>query len=220
MKRGEGGGDEAGGGFDDVIITAGASVTTDSTCRGTVAHDSISSDATSSADQERIGRVETWRTVSSGVVVSGTRSCGAALSCVHMDTYRDGRDERIARLEAENAALRGGGLTSMDWIALVIVGVGALALVGFAFVSRAYGAMYRDFAAVLPFATRIAVKPWAGPIAALVPVTIVASVFRQRRSLAMRRGTIAVAFAIELIILAGLTYALYEPLVALSSSVS
>lgn len=136
-----------------------------------------------------------------------------------MSTYRDDRDERIARLQAENAALRGAQFTALDWIALVMAVIGALVLCGCAFVSSAFGAMYRDFGGVLPLATRIAVKSWTGPLAALPPIALLVGTMVGTTRLAARRRAIIVAFAVELVTIGVYAYALYSPLFQIASRV-
>lgn len=136
-----------------------------------------------------------------------------------MSTYRDDRDERIERLQAENAALRGARFTALDWIALIVAAIGALVLCGCAFVSSAFGGMYRDFGGALPLATRIAVKPWSGPLAALPPLALLVGTMLATTRLAARRRAIIVAFAIELITIGAYAYALYAPLFLVASRV-
>ncbi len=136
-----------------------------------------------------------------------------------MTGYRDARDERIARLEVENASLRRGALSAFDWIAFVLAAVGLVVMCGCAYVSIAFAAMYRDFGAVLPLASRIATRTWACPVAAIVPLCVLLSALVPRSPLATRRRAIVAAFALELVTIGVYAYALYAPLLAVASHV-
>ena len=131
---------------------------------------------------------------------------------------RDQRDERIERLERENAALRS-QLTAADWIGLVLVALGSLALAWLSTLGATFGEMYRELGGPLPLATRIAIHPATGPALSIVPLVLLGVATRGSLTLAARRRCLAVAFVF--IVIAGLGYrrALYAPMLDLAEKI-
>jgi hypothetical protein len=134
--------------------------------------------------------------------------------------YRDDRDERIARLEAENASLRAGVFTILDWIGLGVTGLAVLGLYLFPFrIGATFAAMFRDFgdSPALPAVTRLALRWWP-PVVLAVALTAWLVVGLRRRSLRSRR-VVLVALVLALAGWAFLVTALYLPIFSLAGAV-
>ena len=124
-------------------------------------------------------------------------------------------------VRTDRAATSMGALTALDWIGVVLVGLGASGLVALSLVGRAFAVMYADFGATeaLPVATRLALAPWCPPLLAAATVLVLAGGLRPSASIGQRRAWIVGAFVFSLLGFALCLVGLYLPLFALAGSV-
>jgi hypothetical protein len=139
--------------------------------------------------------------------------------------FRDDRESaaaRVARLEAENAALRTHAFSALDWLGLIAAAlvVAAVGLYLPLIVRPRFVAMFADFGGPLPLVTRLVVRPWFLPLVATVPAALlVVAVVRRASRPSVRRGLVVAAFALALVQGAFSVWALYAPIFALADAV-
>lgn len=107
----------------------------------------------------------------------------------------------------------------MDVIVALIAAAAACALVAIPFAAPALAASYRDFAAELPWATELALAPWASPSIA-VGVIAGAAFALLRTDVVHRRLLLAASALGGCVSVAAFWYALYLPLFELSGAIA
>jgi len=115
-----------------------------------------------------------------------------------------------------------GPFTALDWIGVVITALAMLATCALSLAADAFAGMYRDMGATsLPLLTRLALRPWLGPVFAAAPAALVIlAIWKNRRlSLGLRRALVVVAFCLALAAGAIVLYGLYLPIFELAGAV-
>ena len=113
-------------------------------------------------------------------------------------------------------------LTALDWIAVVLVGVGALFCIGFPFlIAPAFAAMFADFGTreALPQLTRLGLTIWFPLMLGLNPASIAFYALSGHHTLGRRRLLIVVAFVLSLLASGLCLAAMYAPVFALAGKI-
>jgi hypothetical protein len=114
--------------------------------------------------------------------------------------------------------------TALDWIAVVLTGLGVAGLVAFPFVvAPAFETMFAEFGNMsLPRITNLALRPWAAPTLGLLAAspTAVALAMRHPDTLVVRRGLVVLGFFGVAGALALMVYGLYVPIVDLAQKIA
>lgn len=113
---------------------------------------------------------------------------------------------------------RGGELTAVDMVAVVVAGLAALALAVFPFIAASFARIFRDLGGDLPVFTRMVLVPWQ-PVLALVSAGLIVFGLRAPRALRARRVAIAAAFAVAFFSFAACVVGLYLPIFAMAGSI-
>ncbi|WP_437982839.1 hypothetical protein [Sorangium sp. So ce117] len=112
--------------------------------------------------------------------------------------------------------------TALDWVAVVIAGLLALALLTFPFtIAPSFAGMFAEFGGALPAVTRVALSPWAAPASGLLVASLVAAplALPAASTLALRRAMVVLAFFLGVIALAAAMYAMYAPIFELAGKI-
>jgi hypothetical protein len=113
--------------------------------------------------------------------------------------------------------------TALDWIAVVLTGLGVAALVALSLVvAPAFATMFADFANVrLPPLTELALHPWAPPTMGSLSAlpTVVALAMRHPDTLVVRRWLVVLGFFAVAGTLALMLYGLYAPIFQLADKI-
>lgn len=124
-------------------------------------------------------------------------------------------------LRSAEARVDRGSFTALDWIAVVLVGLLALALlVAQVAVTPAFGKMYADFEAALPFITRLVVSGWFALLGAMLPLALLVAGVVSGGTLAFRRTLVVAAFVLGLLAVGIYGFGLYAPLRQLATDVA
>lgn len=112
--------------------------------------------------------------------------------------------------------------TVLDWIgtvivALVIILLGVLAPIS----ASTFRLMFEDFGGQLPGFTVLVLRPWFGPLLAVVPVTLVVLALGplRTRGIGLRRLLVVVAFVLGLLACGCWVSGVYLPVFALAGAV-
>jgi hypothetical protein len=139
-------------------------------------------------------------------------------------TYRDERASTAARvqsLEAENARLRAGSFSTLDWIGVALTALG-LAWLGYftVWVRTAFLQVFVDFGTTeLPFVTRLVSRPYFAPAIALVPAALLVASVARRGPIPVRRAFVVVAFLLVVAEIAFCLWAVYAPIFRLAGQI-
>jgi hypothetical protein len=140
--------------------------------------------------------------------------------------YRDDREVRIERLEtrverleAENATLRAGSFTVLDWLGTAAAVLALLALLLYPLTGSTFADMFRDLGGPLPAATRLALSPWFAPAVALALATMLMHGLMRGRTLRARRLRVLIVFVIAIVTYAALIGALYLPIFRMAGAI-
>jgi hypothetical protein len=140
-------------------------------------------------------------------------------------TYRDERTStaaRVQRLEAENARLRAGAFSALDWIGVAVTVLGISWLAYFTLrVRTAFLQMFADFGtlAELPAVTRLASSPYFAPAIALAPATLLVASVVGRRGLRVRRAFVVAAFLLVVAEIGFCLWAMYAPIFQVANAI-
>ena len=111
-------------------------------------------------------------------------------------------------------------LSALDWIAVVLVGMGAMFCAAFPFgLGPAYAAMFRDFGSELPAITELALSTWFPLTLAAAPAGALALALGVRLPLGTRRLVIVLGFLLSLAAIGVCLVAVYAPIFALARAV-
>jgi hypothetical protein len=112
--------------------------------------------------------------------------------------------------------------TALDWIAVVLTGLGVAALVAFPFGVANFATGFAEFGNVsLPPITLLALSPWAPPTLGLLGAspTVVALAIRHPDTLVVRRGLVVLGFFAVAGTLALMLCGLYTPIFDLAEKI-